>query len=228
MSEKFFNAEEMKEMEKRTVDRLIEAIEDNDPDKAKKTARRMYNEFLGMHDLYRNWVTSLLTEIGTNYGDEVLDDIMMKSVRSWWTPIMDKLPRGQDDLAAKIKMFISGIHGHLQPLEIKEDEEKITVKMCPCGSGGRLVSEGKYEGKDGFLKIKDGQPLTWGISDFPVYCAHEYAMERIDIEDHGHPFIVIEPAENIGKERCSMHIYKDPKNIPDKYYERIGMPVPKR
>ena len=51
----FFNPEEISEMEKRTVDRIIEAIEAKDYDKAKRLTHRMYNEFLSMHDLYRNW-----------------------------------------------------------------------------------------------------------------------------------------------------------------------------
>ena len=50
----YFLVLEISEMEKRTVDRIIEAIEAKDFDKAKKLTHRMYNEFLSMHDLYRN------------------------------------------------------------------------------------------------------------------------------------------------------------------------------
>ncbi len=226
MSERFFTDDELREMERRTVDRLTDAIEAGDSEKAKKIAKRMYNEFLAMHDLYRNWITSTLSEVGERYGDQALDDIMVEGVRAWWKPIMDSLPSEPEDLPAKVRMFAAGLHGHLQPLEIEEDDEKISIKMCPCGSGGRLVLEGKYEGKDAFLKIKDGQPLTYGKKDYPVYCAHEYAMERVDIEEYGHPFVVVEPAEKLGHEPCRMVIYKDKDKIPLKYYERIGMKKP--
>lgn len=226
MAERFFSDEELREMERRTVDRLTDAIDAGDAEKAKKIAKRMYNEFLAMHDLYRNWITGTLSEIGRRYGDEALDDIMVEGVRAWWKPIVESLPEGPDALPAKVKMFAAGLHGHLQPLEITEDDEKIEIKLCPCGSGGRLIQEGKYEGPEAFMKIGKPQPLTYGRPDYPVYCAHEYAMEKVDIEQNGTPFCVVEPAERLGEDYCRMVVYKDPKNIPAKYYERIGLKKP--
>ncbi|MGR8918409.1 MAG: hypothetical protein ACU85V_02230 [Gammaproteobacteria bacterium] len=226
MESRFFSDEELEHMGKRTVDRLTEAIDAGDPDQARKLARRMYNEFLGMHDLYRNWITATLSEVGRRYGDEALDDIMVEGVRAWWKPIMDKLPSDPADLPAKVRMFVSGLHGHLQPMDITEDEDKIEIRMQPCGSGGRLVQEGSYEGEDGFLKIRDGQKMTYGRDDYPVYCAHEYAMERVDIEEYGRPFVVVEPAARLGQEACVLCVYKDPAKIPAKYYERIGKKKP--
>ncbi|MEM7468330.1 MAG: hypothetical protein AAF387_15780 [Pseudomonadota bacterium] len=51
-------------------------------------------------------------------------------------------------------MFIGGLHGHLQPLEIVQDEEKVTIFMKPCGSGGRLVQHGGYEAPLNFHRVK--------------------------------------------------------------------------
>ena len=226
MQERFFSDEELREMERRTVDRLTDAIEAGDTEKAKKLAKRMYNEFLSMHDLYRNWITATLSEVGQRYGDEDLEAIMVEGVRAWWKPIVDKLPKEPEAMPAKVKMFVSGLHGHLQPLEITEDDEKIEIKLCPCGSGGRLVQEGKYEGPDAFMTIAKEQPLTYGRKDFPVYCAHEYAMEKVDIEENGRPFVVVEPAAKLGTEHCRMIVYKDPENVPLKYYERLGIEKP--
>ena len=48
------------------------------------------------------------------------------------------------------------------PLHIEEDDEKIVIQMRPCGSGGRLVLEGKYEGPDAMLTLKGKQLLTYG------------------------------------------------------------------
>ena len=226
MSERFFSDDELREMERRTVDRLTDAIDEGDGERAKKIAKRMYNEFLAMHDLYRNWITATLSEVGRRYGDQALDDIMVEGVRAWWQPIVESMPNDPESMPARIKMFAAGLHGHLQPLEISEDDEKVEIKLCPCGSGGRLISEGKYEGEDAFHTIEKGQPLTYGRDDYPVYCAHEYAMERVDIEANGKPFVVVEPAERLGRDYCSLICYKDPDKIPAKYYERIGMKKP--
>jgi len=226
MTDRLFDDEELLAMGQRTVDRLTTAIEAGEIDEAKKLANRMYNEFLSMHDLYRNWITATLSEIGRRYGDGALEEIMVEGTGAWWKPIVKNLPKEKSALRQKIKMFAAGLRGHLQPLSITEDDEKVEIKMCPCGSGGRLVNEGKYEGENAFLKIKKEQPLTYGRKDFPVYCAHEYAMEKVDIEENGSPFVVVEPAEKLGKEFCRMIVYKDPKNIPAKYYERLGLKKP--
>jgi hypothetical protein len=100
--------------------------------------------------------------------------------------------------------------------------------MRPCGSGGRLILEGKYRGPDGFLEIARPQRMTYGRPDFPVYCAHEAAMEEIDIDRNGTPFVVVEPASKLGEEQCSFIIYKDPNSIPEKYYERLGRSKPSK
>ena len=226
MSNNFFSGDEIKKMEKRTVDRVLEAIDKGDAEEAKKTTKRMYNEFLAMHDLYRNWITGTLSEVGKRYGDDALEEIMTEGCRAWWVPLREKMDKDGKDMRTKIKMFISGLHGHLQPLEIKEDEEKIVVKMKPCGSGGRLIQEGRYEGKNAFLKMKNAHRLNYNRADFPVYCAHESAMERIDIEDTGSPFVVVEPAEKLGKDYCSLICYKDRNAVPEKYYKRLGYKKP--
>jgi len=190
-------------------------------------AQRMYSEFLSNHDGYRNWIASTLSEIGRRFGDEALEQVLIEGSRAWWLPILEKMPKGAEGLAQRIKMFAAGLRGHLQPLRIHEDDEKVVIQMQPCGSGGRLVLEGKYEGERAFLTIGKPQRMTYHRGNFPVYCAHEAPMELVDIEKNGRPFVVVEPADALGKEPCSFIIYKDPSKIPAKYFLRLGMKVPK-
>lgn len=82
MAERLFSENELREMGKRSVDRLTEAIEAGDSEAAKRISQRMYNEFLSMHDLYRNWTTAMLSEIGRRFGDEALDEIMTAGVKA--------------------------------------------------------------------------------------------------------------------------------------------------
>lgn len=228
MNERMFSEEELREMEKRTVDRLKEAIDAGEPEQAKRIAQRMYNEFVSMHDLYRDWTTAMLSAIGRNFGDEVLEQIMTEGVKAWWLPTLQRFPEGPEALRHRVKMFVAGLHGHLQPLHIQEDDEKVVIQMRPCGSGGRLVLEGKYDGPEGFLKIQKPQAMTYGRANFPVYCAHEAPMELVDIERNGAPFVVVEPAAVLGKEHCSFVVYKDPDKIPARYWERLGKTKPSR
>ncbi len=226
MNTRLFSEAEIAEMEKRTVDRLTAAIEAGDKDKAKRIAQRMYNEFRSMHDLYRDWTTATLSFVGRKFGDEALEEAMTEGVGAWWLPNPEKFPPGAEALRQRIKMFVAGIHGHLQPLHIEEDDDKVVIRMEPCGSGGRLALEGKYEGPNAFLTLDTPQQLTYGRDSFPVYCAHEPPMELLDIKKNGAPFVVVEPAREIGKEPCSFIIYKDPSEVPAKYYERLGLRKP--
>jgi hypothetical protein len=70
MAERILSNDEIAEMEKLTVDRLIETIDRGEREGAKKLARRMYNEFLSMHDLYRNWTSATLSFVGRRFGDK--------------------------------------------------------------------------------------------------------------------------------------------------------------
>ena len=151
MAERILSNDEIAEMEKLTVDRLVESIDRGDREGAKKLARRMYNEFLSMHDLYRNWTAATLSFVGRRFGDKALEEAMDEGVKAWWGPSLDKMPQ---DVRARVKMFAAGLRGHLQPMHIEEDDEKVVIQMRPCGSGGRLVLEGKVRGP---RRSADGQ-----------------------------------------------------------------------
>ncbi len=226
MPEPLFRDDELREMEKRSVDRLKEAIDSGDREGAAKIAQRMYNEFEAMHDLYRDWAAATLSSVGRRFGDEALEEVMKEGVKAWWGPASARLGDLEQPLAKRIRMFVAGLRGHLQPMDIEEDEEKVVIKMLPCGSGGRLVREGKYEGPDAFLTLEGPQFLTYGRDDFPVYCAHEPAMEALEIDERGRPFVVIEPAADLKRGHCRFLIYKDPEKIPERYYERLGKKKP--
>jgi hypothetical protein len=76
------------------------------------------------------------------------------------------------------------------------------------------------------LTLKGKQLLTYGRESFPVYCAHEPIMELQNIKAHGAPFVVIEPARELGKQHCNFIIYKGQSKVPAKYYERLGLKKP--
>jgi hypothetical protein len=51
-------------------------------------------------------------------------------------------------------------------------------------------------------------------------------MELVDMDGNGTPFVVVEPAEKIGEGYCRLIVYKDPADIPARYYERLGRQKP--
>ncbi len=193
-------------MGKRTLDLLLEALEKDSVDEAKVVAQQMYNEFLGMHDLYRDWITHLFTFIGEHYGDDSLAEAIGETVAGY-TRRLGKRFAGKSK-RRQIEMLFAGFRGHLHPFTIDENTEKLTVTPKPCGSGGRLVNEGGYDSPCNFLKIKQPQPMTFNRQDFPAYCAHCYFQNISSPEPGGKPLFETQPSEDLGKTACKIYIHK--------------------
>jgi hypothetical protein len=223
-SSRIFTDEELKEMSTRTLDLVVEAIDAGDKEMAKELARRMHREFSHLHDGYMTWVTALLTFIYKNYGIEVLEQAE-REAHTIEANFVFKSP-GNQDFRARVQALAAGFQGHLQPVTVAEDDEKVTITMKPCGSGERIIKMGGYEPDIGLARVKEPHRITWGIKDFPIYCVHCPVMEALDIErtgDFGSVHIVSDP---IGQEHCQFAFYKDKADIPEESYARIGKKKP--
>jgi len=213
-SETIFSRDELSEMGKRGVDCITEAIEAGDLDRAKYFAERMHRESLAMHDALIDWITSILSYVGRRFGDAVLYEAHREGCKAWVAPLTEAFKAA--DFRHRAVILTKILRGHMMPLRIEEDDEKLTFVMEPCGSGGRQIQNGKYQSPHGFLRIKSAQPLTLGREDFPVYCAHHHFEELIPRELVGYPLFVTEPAERLGQGACRIFLYKNPSKAPER------------
>jgi hypothetical protein len=209
---RIFTDEELKDMGQRTVDAITEAIDAGDLDRAKALAQRMHIECQGMHDSQVEWITALLTFVGRNYGDEALLQAYGEGCTAW-VESATELYAGAD-VGFRAQMLAMTLRAHMMPTRIEEDDEKFTFIIESCGSGGKLVLEGRYEPPRDLLKIKNAQPLSLGRKNFPVYCAHHYFEQLLPEELVGYPLWITDPPKNIGSESCRMYLYKDPEAAP--------------
>lgn len=214
-----FTLIELEEMGKRTTDLIDEAIDNARSETAKRLNHRMYAEFLSMHDFFRDWITGLLSFIYENYGENALDESLKQSLTARFREMVQSYEKA--DFRTKVNMLCMGLRGHLQPLEIKEDDEKVCIEMMPCGTGERLVDEGAYGPPKNFSILKNPSFITYGKQSCPVYCAHEAILEILPIEWVGHPVWVVYPPENKWG-GCRFCVYKKPEYIPEEVYKRIG------
>jgi hypothetical protein len=107
--------------------------------------------------------------------------------------------------------------------EVEEDAEKFVLSFR-CGSGGRLIDEGRYDEDDGpYLTLRERSPRTFDREALPVYCAHCSVNNEIQpVEWGGAPTSIEYPPEHAGK-ACVHHVYKNVDRIPDAAYVRIGV-----
>ncbi len=221
---RIFTDKELEEMGTRTLDLVFEAIDAGDKKKAKDLAQRMYREFNHLHDGYMFWVTGLLTYIYNNYGIEAVEKVE-REAHTTEAKVVFK-PSEKTDLRSRVEHLAGGLRGHLQPITVKEDDEKICITMRPCGSGERIIQKGGYERETGLARVKEAHRITWGMKDFPIYCVHCPVMEMLEIErtgDFGSVHFVSNP---VGQESCQFVLYKNPADIPGKFYKRIGKKKP--
>lgn len=210
---RLFSDSELKEMGKRNVDAIVEAIEAEDLDRAKHLAERMHRECLSMHDALVDWITGILTFVGQRFGDNVLYEAHREGCRAWAEPLSEIFSGA--DTRKRAKILTKLLRGHMMPIRIEEDDEKFTFIMEPCGSGGRQIQAGKYEPPRSFLKIRDAQPLTMGRENLPVYCAHHCFEHLIPKELVGFPLFTVELPEKLGEEPCRFYLHKDPLKAPE-------------
>ncbi len=221
---RIFTEQELEEMGARTLDLVLEAIDAGDKEKAKALANRMYREFNHLHDGYGIWVSGLLTYIYREMGIEAVERAEREAHTMEAKTVFK--PSGKTDLRSRVKGLAGALRGHLQPITIVEDDEKISLTMQPCGSGERILQRGAYGPEVGLATIKDPHRITWGMKNFPIYCVHCPVMEMLEIESAGNFGACHIVAEPIRHGSCRFVIYKDPKDIPEELYTRIGKTKP--
>ena len=219
-TKRVFTDRELEEMGTRTLDLVLEAIESGDKEKAKELAQRMYREFNHLHDGYMFWVTGLQTYIYKNCGIDAVEEAEREAHTIEAKTVFK--PSEKTDFRSRVEHLVSGLRGHLQPIRIEEDYEKVSITMEPCGSGERIVQQGGYDPDTGLARVQEPHRITWGMKDFPIYCVHCPVMEMLDIERTGNFGSVHLVTEPIYHGSCRFTFYKDPARIPEELYGRIG------
>jgi hypothetical protein len=224
MAKRVFTDKELKEMGVRTRDAAIEAVKAHDEKKAEGLINRLYHESQGMHDVYLDWIAELMDYIYVHSGEEALYQAMRK--------VMGVLGQGfpgspqKMDFRSKVEMVAGTLRGHGCALELEEDDEKVCIRMRPCGSGQKLVDSGAYGPPRNLSRLRP-HVMTFGLPDFPVYCVHQPVQSLLTIEKFGYPLDVVLPARDMASESCRFYIYKDIDSIPEDVYARVGMKKPK-
>jgi hypothetical protein len=221
---RIFTDQELKEMGARTLDLVFEAIDAGDKEKAKALAGRMKQEFNYLHDGYMFWVSGLLTYIYRNYGIEAVEKAE-REAHTAEAKVVFKPPE-KTDIRSRVEHLAGGLRGHMQPITIVETDKTISLSMKPCGSGERILQKDGYSPEVGLARVKEPHRITWGMKDFPMYCVHCPLMEALELENTGKFGAVHIVTEPMGHGACEFVFFKNPEDIPEESYARIGKKKP--
>lgn len=176
---------------------------------------------LRLHDGMLSRVAALLSDVYERHGADQLAYVFSQVMKP---ESMD--PKGDVSFRDRVESIMLFTRSHLLPFSVTEDAEKVTFSPDPCPSGARLIREGHYDAPRNNAIVKHTGPLTYGKREFPVYCCHEPALELGSALRTGVPLFVVDAPEDVGITPCKVHVYKEPSDIPEEYYRRLGLSKP--
>ena len=122
---------------------IADAIDEGRTEEAKTLARNLIHEWKGLHDLYCDWIWDMLTRIAHRFGEAEVYAMLRATQETW---MMKRTWKGfrrmsvERQVTLTTEMMRAHRCGPRQEgdVEVLEDEERYTIVMDPCGSGGRM------------------------------------------------------------------------------------------
>ncbi len=212
-------------------------------DVAKETWRRG-------HDRDVDHTYGLMSEIVARCGESSIGPMWDKVIVPLFSWRYDKfdIDKNSWDEALYTLMLVAceAMRGHLVgpertgDFELIETDDRFILRFDPCGSGGRTLSGDAIEGTPSRMEA----PYDWTVSQEPHpwnhgekgichYCTHCIRlMEEMAIDRFGYPVRVVDPPHygqrdaSGSLEKCQWQMFKDPTNVPEEYYARVGRVKP--
>jgi hypothetical protein len=228
MSDRVLDDGDIAAMETPVWDRAKAAIDAGDGETAKQLIDRAVGQWSSLKDYSINWITSLLTFVAEELGEDAVERALRKTGEEFVRPRRSSdTDWGSLPAALRAKVIARAMVANMGSVEVSEDDDKIVLAFR-CGTGGKLIDEGKYGGDHPYWTLRERGGRTFERDALPVYCAHCSVNNEIQPVEWGSTPTSIEyPPERAG-EPCIHHVYKDVAAIPDEAYVRIGKPPPTR
>lgn len=220
-----------------TFDLLKSAVLAGNTEEALEWAEYMRKENEIVHDILTNWVWGLLTFIAKASGEDTVESALRESLGAWFKARYQKIPQLTPE--EQLQLTAEGMRGHctgpgrLGKFDVVDEGERWAIRFDPCGSGG-FMRRGDLPIGDqprnvppyNFGSTQQPHAWSWNRTGVGFYCAHcALVNEIIPLEVFGKPMRVTEySADPSGP--CVWHIYKNPDDVPARYYERIAQPKP--
>jgi len=147
-----------------------------------------------------------------------------------------------ESLWTNVYLAFESMRGHLVgpdrdgSMEFTEDEERFTWRFDPCGSGGRSMRGDAIEGSPPRMEspfeygvTKEEYDWAWNKKGVCYYCTNCcIVMQKMPIDNFGYPVRVVEPPTypDNADVKCTWHVYKDPANVPERFYTDVGATKP--
>ena len=223
---RFFSDEQLNRLGAMPEDAVINEFEKESNSNIMEVFDRYYEEKTRMHDAVSCMCGALLTWI---YEKENFDGVVAAEMFAHKIEAEIAMPHdNEDNLRDLILGTLNALHGHVhQNMKMTEDDKKIVLEANPCGSGGRMIQRA-YDPDIGYARLKGNHPAIWNMDELPIYCIHCPLFEQMAVDNSGsfaavHSF---HSTESPKSPVCEYVFYKNPADIPEEYFNRIGRKKP--
>ncbi len=226
MSERVLSDAEIEKMQTPVWEQVRAAIDAGDPDGAKVLLDRAVAQWSSLQEYSINWITSLLSFIADEMGEAAVERALRTTGDEFVRPRRSTdVAWGDLPAAQRAKVISRAMLANTGSVEVSEDDEKIVLSFR-CGSGGRLIDDGRYEGEHAYRTLTERSGRTFMRDELWVYCAHCSVNNEIQPVEWGETPTSIEFPPTAPGEPCVHHVYKDVTAIPAADYARIDQPAP--
>ncbi len=201
-----------------------DAVRRGDWNEALACADEARNEHALAHDGLRDVNARLLDAIHRRYGQAFADPFcseVYEQTTVWYVAKVPEPASFRDAVEAVAMLW----HWHMTTFRLREDRDKATFILEPCGSGGRLINEGAYygSGKRPLSLIPSPSLTTFNEPNFPSYCTHCADHNRTFLK-RGFNIMVFEGWTRAHRHgACISHVFKRLDDLPEEFYSRIGL-----
>ena len=235
---RFIRKDDWEDLGISTPDLVVRSIDEGRYEEAKALVRYIVPEGKGLHDLFCDWIWDLLTKTAEKHGEEAAYELCRTTQETWmlrrtWKALLKMSVEDRVYLNAEIMRSHRGGPKQDGGIGVIEEEDRISIKMDPCGSGGRMRRGDPVDGTPSrldppynFGSTKKAYPWSWSRKDVPYYCIHCAINEILPIEWGGYPLWVTGYSDDASAP-CYWHFYRKPELTPEGFFTRLGFKKPK-
>jgi hypothetical protein len=214
---------------------------------ARETLARIHASWVTLHDHDVDHIYGLMDAIVSRWGEAAIGEMWDHMVGGLFTSRYAKFDIEQysweESLETNVYLALEAMRGHLVGpgrrgnIELEEDEDRFTFRFDPCGSGGHILrgdqevemTPPRAEPPYGWAVLEEEHDFAWNTKGVCLYCTNCcVVMQLKPIETFGYPVRVVEPPTYPDRKdaKCTWHVYKDPRKVPERYYEDVGRTKP--
>jgi hypothetical protein len=219
-----------------------------DADGARRQAEHIHRTWLVLHDHDVDHIYGLMDHVVRTWGEASMAEVWETMIGGLFSARYAKFDITQyswaESLPTNLYLAMEAMRGHaVGPgrrgnFEFEEDEDRYTFRFDPCGSGGHIVrgdpdvfhTPPRPEPPYNWAVLEEEHDFAWNTKGVCLYCTNCcVVMQKKPIEEYGYPVRVVEPPTYPdATAKCTWHIYKDPRNVPERYYRDVGASKPEQ